>query len=56
LDFVSVARNRSELAHELVAALNAPPAHVPIPELPHAADLVLALTEREPEPEPAPAA
>ncbi len=48
LDFVSVARNRSELAHELVAALNAPPAHVAIPELPHAADLVLALVDREP--------
>lgn len=48
LDFVSVARTRTELAHELVAALNAPPGHVAIPELPAAADLVLALAGREP--------
>lgn len=48
LDFVSVARSRSELAHALVAALNAPPGHAPIPDLPQAADLVLALCEPEP--------
>ena len=48
LDFVSVARSRTELAHALVAALSAPPAHVAIPELPAAADLVLELCSREP--------
>ena len=43
LGLVAVARNRSELAHAIVAALNAPPSEGPIPDLPRAADLVLGL-------------
>jgi UDP-N-acetylglucosamine:LPS N-acetylglucosamine transferase len=48
LGLVAVARNRTELAHALVAALNAPPSDGAVPDLPQAADLVLALTRREP--------
>jgi UDP-N-acetylglucosamine:LPS N-acetylglucosamine transferase len=48
LDMVAVARNRPQLAHELVHALAAPPLQAPLPELPVAADLVLGLAEREP--------
>ena len=43
LGLVAVARNRSQLAHALVAALNAPPSDAAIPDLPQAADLVLGL-------------
>jgi UDP-N-acetylglucosamine:LPS N-acetylglucosamine transferase len=45
LGLVAVARNRSQLAHAIVAALNAPPSDAAIPDLPQAADLVLALAE-----------
>lgn len=48
LGMVSVARNRSQLAHALVAALTAPPSGAAIPELPAAADLVLELAGDEP--------
>ncbi len=48
LGIVAVARNRSQLAHELVAAMNAPPLDDAVPDLPAAADLVLALSEGEP--------
>jgi UDP-N-acetylglucosamine:LPS N-acetylglucosamine transferase len=43
LGMVSVARNRTELAHAIVAALNAPPSEGAVPDLPQAADLVLAM-------------
>ena len=48
LGLVAVARNRSQLAHALVAALNAPPSDAAIPDLPAAADLVLGLAQGEP--------
>ena len=48
LGMVAVARNRSQLAHAIVAALNAPPSAIKLPDLPQAADLVLALADREP--------
>jgi processive 1,2-diacylglycerol beta-glucosyltransferase len=48
LGMVAVARNRTELAHAIVAALNAPPSDGAVPDLPQAADLVLGLCEREP--------
>jgi processive 1,2-diacylglycerol beta-glucosyltransferase len=43
LGMVSVARDRSQLAHALVTALNAPPSDAVVPDLPQAADLVLGL-------------
>jgi UDP-N-acetylglucosamine:LPS N-acetylglucosamine transferase len=48
LGLVAVARNRTQLAHSIVAALNAPPSTEPVPDLPQAADLVLALCDPEP--------
>ncbi len=48
LGLVAVARNRSQLAHALVAALNAPPSDAAIPDLPAAANLVLGLAQGEP--------
>lgn len=48
LGMVAVARNRTQLAHALVAALNAPRAGAAVPDLPMAADLVLALADPEP--------
>lgn len=48
LGMVAVARNRTELAHALVDALNAPRSGATVPDLPMAADLVLGLTQREP--------
>lgn len=50
----AVARNRTQLAHAIVDALNAPRSEVSVPELPHAADLVLGLAARTPAPVPAP--
>jgi processive 1,2-diacylglycerol beta-glucosyltransferase len=50
LGLVAVARNRSQLAHALVAALNAPPSDAAIPDLPAAADLVLGLVAAKREP------
>ncbi|MEA2218575.1 MAG: processive 1,2-diacylglycerol beta-glucosyltransferase [Solirubrobacteraceae bacterium] len=48
LGMVSVATSRPQLAHALVAALAAPRLGPQVPDLPAAADLVLALAEREP--------
>jgi UDP-N-acetylglucosamine:LPS N-acetylglucosamine transferase len=48
LGLVAVARTRSQLAHAIVAALNAPPSDGAIPDLPQAADLVIGLVEPEP--------
>ena len=49
IGLVAVARNRTQLAHALVAALNAPPSDGAVPDLPQAADLVVALAaERQP--------
>lgn len=45
LGLVAVARNRTQLAHAIVAALNAPPSDGAVPDLPQAADLVLAQCE-----------
>jgi UDP-N-acetylglucosamine:LPS N-acetylglucosamine transferase len=48
LGMVAVARNRTELAHAIVAALNAPPSAPAVADLPQAADLVLGLVAGEP--------
>ena len=52
LGMVVVARDRTRLAHALVAALNAPPLDRPLADLPAAADLVLGLAEPLPAPAP----
>ena len=48
LGMVAVAKTRRHLAHALVAALAAPRSGPQVPDLPAAADLVLALAEHEP--------
>lgn len=48
LGMVSVARTRPQLAHALIHALAAPPVGPQVPDLPAAADLVLALAQHEP--------